>query len=122
MDLFCGGQGINLQKLAYEIHGDWKKVCNWKRKGRPSRQDDTVKLAEKLYLNEDETNKLLAAAGYASKYPMKETNLTSLPQIETLKVERMIVERFAGSNDSTEHRSSARCDWYEHIPMPPNYI
>src|SRR6266496_991137 len=122
LDYFCEQQGITLQELANEISVSRNTLGNWKRRGRPPSQDDTLKLAKVLYLDENETNKLLIVAGYAPKYSIKDNIVTSLPQIETLNVSRLVVERVEGPADSNKYPHSARCDWYAHISMPPNYI
>ncbi len=72
LDYYRGLQGISLEELAQSLKVSRNTLTNWKVKGKPPSREATVRLAKSLNLNEEETNTLLASAGYASKYPTKD--------------------------------------------------
>lgn len=81
LDYYRRRLGIALKELARSIEVSRNTLTNWKAKGRPPSQEDTAKLAKSLNLDEEETNALLASAGYAPKYPPKEIKSASLHSV-----------------------------------------
>ena len=121
LDYFCKRQGILLKELADQMRVGRNTIGNWKAKGGPSSRDDTEKLAKVLNLDEVETNALLTAAGYAHKYEAKGIDLASLSHIDALNVKHLMVEHIGMPKDNIQP-PSARCDFYEHVSLPPNYV
>src|SRR6266702_2831417 len=103
-------QGLTQEDLGNLIGRHRNTIARWEG-GTPPKRKMLLQLADALFLYEDEIDQLLLAAGYAEATPDEKLPMKTRGHKHPLQKSR-----------STPQRSPARCDYYEHISRPRNYI
>lgn len=116
-------QSMEQQELAEQLGVHRNTIIAWEHsENLPRTRQKVLELAKALYLDEEDTDHLLFAANYPLEYQTKATEKGSHTQIKAAHVKQMFVEHLEVVSASTTQPASTRCDFYVHIPFPPNYV
>lgn len=112
-------RGLNQLGLARKLGMQTRDTISaWERHlYLPDKRDKVMQIANALSLNDQQRNQLLFATGYAL-----ESQKGPEVQAPATRVEYMVVEHMEIPSTIPVSPEAKRCDCYQHIALPINYV